>query len=139
MWGVGRVGINMELCGYSKRVSALIFLRHFPYVEVYQVPKDGRPLNDGIDFPKASNPDNLADPLIKRLWEAKGDTASSIEVMMKFYRADVGAKQKLIAKLNKKAQLIGSQQAASDEDIDRALEMQMRKRLQTEIDDKKTW
>ena len=55
---------------------------------------------------------------------------------MKFYHADVGAKQKLIAKLNKKAQLIGSQQAASDEDVDRALEMQMRKRLQTEIDDK---
>ena len=48
------------------------------------------------------NPDNPADPLLKRLWEAKGDTVSSIELMMIFYCADVGAKQKLIAKLNKK-------------------------------------
>ena len=40
MWGVGRVGINMELCGYSKRGSALILLRHFPYVEKYRRTED---------------------------------------------------------------------------------------------------
>ena len=56
-------------------------------------------MNDRIEFPKASNLDNLANPLIKRLWEGIGDTASSIEVMMKFHRADVGAKQNLISKI----------------------------------------
>jgi len=39
--------------------------------------------------------------LLKKLWEIQGDVRGYIEVMIKYYYAEMNAKQKIISKLNK--------------------------------------
>jgi len=90
----GDAGINVELCRYSKRMTALLRLRSIPYIEIYKLVSENEVLDDLIKFPTVSaNHDGLADPLIKNLWEVKGCVVSTIEVLMKYYRASSNCKQ----------------------------------------------
>ena len=90
----GDAGINVELCGYSKRMTALLRLRIIPYIEIYKLVSENEVLDDLIKFPVVgANHDGLADPLIKNLCEVKGCVVSTIEVLMKYYRASSNSKQ----------------------------------------------
>jgi hypothetical protein len=113
-WDAG-AGLRFKMCGYSNQKSALFKLRHLAHFEFYKRTVDGAVLNDNIDFAPTRNPDALAEPLIEQLFLVKGCKMSTMEVMMKFYRADATARRCVIAQMDK-AKAAGVQETDADED-----------------------
>ena len=66
-WESTGFGINIETCGYAKTAKALIRIKHFPYVEIYQRPRENNVLQDDIQFNRSGD---INDLLLRNLWEA---------------------------------------------------------------------
>ena len=92
-----------------------MWIRHLAHFEFYKRTVDGAVLNDDIDFAPTKNPDSLAEPLIEQLFAVKGCKMSTMEVMMKFYRADATARRRVIAKMDK-AKAAGVKETDADEE-----------------------
>ena len=89
IWSQG-AGIYVELCGYTKSRTAILKFQHLAYIEVYSLTSDGMFLNDNIKFPHARR-ESLVKPLHELLAESNGCRLSTMEVLMKYYRADSNA------------------------------------------------
>ena len=93
MWN--DIGLNVELCGYTRSKSALLKLRYIGYLEVYQLACDGSVLNNQLSFAAG----DLDEQLVNHLWSVNGCSVSSIEVMMKYYNALATRQKKTIQNL----------------------------------------
>ena len=91
MWKAD-AGLNVQVCGYSSRKTALIKFKHIPFVDLFQAHPDGCILNDEVKFPNTKNPARLVDPFLDELSKSRGCKVGSLEVLMKYYRAESTAK-----------------------------------------------
>ena len=82
--------------------SVLFRLRHCHHLEFYLQTINGNVLNDSLEFKDTRNLISLADPLIDQLFSVKGCKLSCLEVMMKYYKADVKAQRRITTNLEKK-------------------------------------
>ena len=81
---------------------------------MYRQTRDGEVLNDDLgNFPQCTNPDNLVDPFLQQMSAVQGCTDSTVELLMKFYRADSQAK---IKQYKSKAKQAGVKEAVTTED-----------------------
>ena len=102
------VGINVEVCGFPTSKKALLKFKHIAPVEIYQL-NTKSVMNDSLGFKKSGD---LDDPLLRQLWLVRGDTSSSIELMMKYYQESSNRFKKAM-KRNKKDNEIKSQEASN--------------------------
>ena len=57
-------------------------------------------VNNAIGFINNCNPNLLAKPLVEQLFSVKGCKLSTVEVMMKFHRADAKARRCIISQMD---------------------------------------
>ena len=72
---------SIELCGYARTSTALLRLRYYPYLEMYQ--RSSSLYLDDVTFPKSGD---LDEPLLEEIWAAKGCTVRTVEIMMRYYQ-----------------------------------------------------
>ena len=81
LWKSDGFGPSIELCGYARTTTALLRLRYYPYVEMYQ--RSSSLFLDDVTFP---NSGDLDEPLLQEIWAAKGCTVRTVEIMMRYYQ-----------------------------------------------------
>ena len=81
LWKSDGFGPSIELCGYARTSTALLRLRYYPYVEMYQ--RSSSLYLDDVTFPKSGD---LDEPLLQEIWAAKGCTVRTVEIMMRYYQ-----------------------------------------------------
>ena len=81
LWKSDGSGPSIELCGYARTTTALIRLRYYPYVEMYQ--RLSSLFLDAVTFP---NSGDLDEPLLQEIWAAKGCTVGTVEIMVRYYQ-----------------------------------------------------
>ena len=57
-------------------------MKYLAYVELFK--RTSALFQDAVQFPAKGN---INEPILKDLWEAKGCITTTVEVMMKFYKA----------------------------------------------------
>lgn len=93
----GRIGcgIRLQLMGFGRSETVFIQFKMMPYLEFFVQRQPEEPyLNKSIGFPRSSNDDKMKAALVTELNAAKGDAATYVEVLMKFYQAGYTQLQK---------------------------------------------
>jgi hypothetical protein len=101
VWNQG-AGINVVICGYSRRYSVLLQLRDIGLMEIHRLTS---PVGDGVEFnrsclnsritfPKTTRPENLMGSFLALIENVRGCRISTIEVLWKYYRAEGQATQR---------------------------------------------
>ena len=81
LWKSDGFGPSIELCGYARTTTALLRLRYYPHIEMYQ--RSSSLFLDDVIFP---NSGDLDEPLLNEIWAAKGCTVRTVEIMMRYYQ-----------------------------------------------------
>ena len=97
LWKSDGFGPSIELCGYARTTTALLRLRYYPYIEMYQ--RSSSLFLDDVEFQKSGD---LDDPFLQAIWLAKGCTVRTVEVLMRYYQALAERRQDQCRYLRKK-------------------------------------
>ena len=81
LWKSDGFGPSIELCGYARTTTALLRLRYYPYIEMYQ--RSCSLFHDEVVFPRGGD---LDDSFLQAIWLANGCTVRTVEVMMRYYQ-----------------------------------------------------
>jgi hypothetical protein len=115
-WKQG-AGINVTICGYTTQATVLLQFKHDAFLEVYQLTQDDSYLNERISFATTTNPCNLVAPFVEQLSLVEGCCFGTVELMWKFYRARLAAKQLKLDRLEKRFKAGGAIMAADSSSI----------------------
>ena len=81
LWKSDGFGPSIELCGYARTTTALLRLRYYPYIEMYQ--RSCSLFLDEAEFPRRGD---LNESFLQAIWLAKGCNVRTVEVMMRYYQ-----------------------------------------------------
>ena len=81
LWKSDNFGPFIELCGYARTTKALLRLRYYPYIEMYQ--RSSSLFLDNVEFQKSGDLDHI---FLQVIWLAKGCTVRTVEVLMRYYQ-----------------------------------------------------
>jgi hypothetical protein len=87
------VGLNCQVIGYSTKTLALVKLVNLPYLEVYVARQPGNIILDEIQFPRTKKDEVLACFLAKELWETRGDTIATLNILAEYFKISTRLKQ----------------------------------------------
>jgi len=102
--GSGRAGLNLELVNYGSTARVLLPLSHLPYVQVFKKREPDAPyLDPPYEYHKCLTESSLARRLTNDLFQARGDSAATVQILLGYYKH-------LTSKMTR-----GSARAAADE------------------------
>ena len=87
MLGVGNAGLYLDLKGYGTGRGVLLRLSDLPYFQVFVMRDPGAPfLDPSFEFPYRQKEQTLGRKLAEELYQSKGDTVSTVQIMMNYYK-----------------------------------------------------
>ena len=87
MLGNGNAGLNLEVLGHGTTTRVLLKLADLPYVQIYQKRCHDAPYLDmSFNFHKRISQAGLAHKLSVSLYESRGDAASTVQVLLSYYK-----------------------------------------------------
>ena len=89
LWKSDGFGPSIEICGYARTTTALLRLRYYPYIEMYQ--RSCSLFLDEVEFPRGGD---LDESFLQAIWLAKGCTSRTVEIMMRYYQELANRRQR---------------------------------------------